>query len=306
MRERGATTMQPVEHFGTSLSRARLRRPVQVERLRESLAVHGQLTAVVVTERQATLEVIDGFKRLEAARQLGWMELRAQVMDLEDQALWATMLLLNRGPQSMTELEEALVLRELQGAGLSQTQIGELIGRHKSWVSRRIGLVERLHPELVEGIRLALIAPGVARRLLSLPPGNQLELAAAAQNARLGPRETERLVSLWQSTTDPAARRYLLEHPRTALEHADPKREPAADPRLTAIGQRLWRLLRVVQEVAPRATRLVRQPPAETDLPILARELAQTAEAVSRLGTALGWLASGGSADASNARDATS
>src|SRR5262249_58074731 len=116
----------------------------------------------------------------------------------------------NRGPSSMTTLEEALVLCELVKTGLTQIEIAALCSRHKTWVSRLVGLVERLHPELVEAMRLGLLHPGSARRLLSLPPGNQLEMAAVVQSARLGPRDTELLVSLWRRTKDPGARRVLV------------------------------------------------------------------------------------------------
>ena len=193
-----ATASQPVDALGTSLDRVRCRRPVLIERMVSSLSAHGQLSALVAVEREGRLEIIDGFKRLAAAKRMGWPALVVSTAQLDEIAQWATMLALNRGAQSMTELEEALVLRELVQSGLTQVQVSELVQRHKSWVSRRIGLVERLHIELVEGMKLGMLSPGVARRLLSLPPGNQLQIAAAAQNAGLGPRDTELLVSLWQ------------------------------------------------------------------------------------------------------------
>jgi hypothetical protein len=62
-------------------------------------------------------------------------------------------------------------------SGLSQVEIAGLLGRHKGWVSRRMGMVERLHPEAVEAVKTGLIGAGAARRLLSLPAGNQVEMA---------------------------------------------------------------------------------------------------------------------------------
>ena len=213
----------PVESLGTSLERVRCRRPVLIERMVSSLSTHGQLTALVVVERQGRLETVDGFKRLAAAKRIQWPMLAVSTVQLDEVGQWATMLALNRGPQSMTELEEALVLRELVQSGLTQVQVAELVRRHKSWVSRRVGLVERLHPELVEAMKLGMLSAGVARRLLSLPPGNQLQMAATAQNAGLGPRDTELLVSLWQRAKQPAVRACLLAQPRAALAQAYPE-----------------------------------------------------------------------------------
>jgi ParB-like chromosome segregation protein Spo0J len=261
-----------------------------------SLCAHGQLAPVVAVERPGALEIVDGFKRLAAARRMEWPELAVSTIRVDERAQWATMLALNRGPQSMSELEEALILRELVQHGLTQVQIAELVQRHKSWVSRRIGLVERLHPELVEGMKLGVLAPGVARRLLPLPPGNQLQLSAAAQSASLGPRDTELLVSLWQKAKEPAVREALLTQPRAALAQAHPEL-PRADPRLTPSGQQLSRLLALMKSVAPRAARLL--PPAEADRRILARLPEQTRAAVWQLWTVLGPDGSAGSASES-------
>jgi ParB-like chromosome segregation protein Spo0J len=297
-----AAAPQPVEALGTALERVRCRRPVLIERMMGSLSAHGQLVPLVAVERKGTLEILDGFKRLAAAKRMGWPALMVSETERDEASQWATMLALNRGFQSMTELEEALVLREIVRTGLTQVQIAELVQRHRCWVSRRIGLVERLHPELVEGMKLGLLAPGVARRLLSLPPGNQLQIAAAAQSAGLGPRDTERLVSLWQRARDPAVQRQLLAEPRAALARAYPETSPV-DPRLTPQGQQLSRLLRLVTEVAPRLSRLL--PAAEPDRPILTRPIGEARRAVSQLARSLGSSECAGSTSESDGAGAT-
>lgn len=297
-----AVAPRPVASMGTALERVRCRRPVLVERMMGSLSVHGQLTALVAVERKGTVEILDGFKRLAAAKRMGWPTLVVSAREMDEAGQWAAMLALNRSRQSMTELEEALVLREIVRTGLTQLEVAELVQRHKCWVSRRIGLVERLHPELVEGMKLGLLAPGVARRLLSLPPGNQLQMAAAAQSAGLGPRDTERLVSLWQRANDPAVQRQLLAEPRAALARAYPESTPV-DPRLTPQGQQLSRLLRLVTGVGQRLTRLL--PPTEADQSILARQIAAAGTAISHLARSLGSSESAGSAGVSEGAGAT-
>jgi ParB-like chromosome segregation protein Spo0J len=137
-------------------------------------------------------------------------------MEVDERGQWVAMLSLNRATHAMSVLEEAMVLREMVAMGMTQTEIGQMLNRHKSWVSRRIGLIERLHPELVEQIREGILPPGAGRRLLVLPAGNQLELAAVAMQHGLGSQETELLVRLWKNA-DPPVRDYLLAHPRAAL-----------------------------------------------------------------------------------------
>lgn len=279
--------MLEIGQIGTSYGRVRCLVPRQVEQMKASLTAHGQLTALVVVKRQSGWELIDGFKRHRAAEQMGWTTLRAVSMDVDEQAQWAAMLALNRATHSMSVLEEALVLREMVAMGMTQTQIGQILNRHKSWVSRRIGLIERLHPELVEQIREGILPPGAARRLLALPAGNQLELATVVTHHGLGSQETELFVRLWKNA-DPPIRDYLLAHAREALANVraeDP--EQSADPRLTLRGQRLQRYLRILQGVALRTLEMLRPSPAEEDLLILAGDLESTRSSLSRLTEAL-------------------
>ena len=279
--------MLEIGEIGTSYQRVRCLVPRQIEQMKASLTAHGQLTALVVVNRQHGLELIDGFKRYRAAQQMGWTRLRAICMEVDEPGQWVAMLALNRATHAMSVLEEALVLREMAAMGMTQTQIGEILHRHKSWVSRRIGLIERLHPELVEQIREGMLPAGAARRLLGLPAGNQLELATVVMHHGLGSQETELLVQLWKNA-DPPVRDYLLAHPHAALANVragDPETPP--DPRLTPRGQRLQRHLRILQGVTPRTLQILRPAPAEEDLRILAGDLESTRSWLSRLVEAL-------------------
>jgi hypothetical protein len=65
---------------------------------------------------------------------------------------WAATLTLNRTPRSLSVLEEALILHELVQSGTSPSEIGQMLGRHRSWVCRRFALVERL-PRMTCAIR---------------------------------------------------------------------------------------------------------------------------------------------------------
>ena len=150
--------------------------------------------------------------------------------------------------------------------------------------------MERLHPELVESMKLGMLHPGSARRLLSLPPGNQLELAAVIGSARLGPRDTELLVSLWHRTKDPAARRALLSEPRASLlKHHPETRRPPVDPRLSPEGQRLCRCLHRLRSGGDGGEPSARERPRRGRISESSASMLRTAEkAASRLATELG------------------
>jgi ParB-like chromosome segregation protein Spo0J len=276
-----------LEELSTSFVRARCVEPRRVDRMKASLSAQGQLTPLVAVRQAQHVEIVDGFKRYRAATEMGWPSLLVTVQQTEEPGQWVLMLTLNRGPQSMSVLEEALVLREMVTAGLTQVQIGQLLLRHKSWVCRRLGLIERLHPELVQSIREGLLAPGAARRLLALPPGNQLEMAAVIGRHGLGVADTELLVKLWRQTSDPTVRDFVLAQPRLAIDNARDEKEPPPDPRLTGRGQRLQHHLRILTAVAPRALQVLRARPTSLDLELLQPELQATASSLHHLLPAL-------------------
>ena len=84
-------------------------------------------------------------------------------------------------------VEHALVRED----GLSQVQVAELLERHKSWVCRRLALLERLSDECREDLRLGLLSPTMARQLTRLPAGNQAEVVAAARREHLTAAEID-------------------------------------------------------------------------------------------------------------------
>lgn len=53
--------------------------------------------------------------------------------------------------------------------GLSQPAVASLLGRHKSWVCRRLALLEKLTESAREDLGLGLVSPTVARQLTRFP-----------------------------------------------------------------------------------------------------------------------------------------
>ena len=178
-----------------SLGELRLREPEALRKLERSLRRHGQLEPIVVFRDQQVFEVLDGFKRLEVARELDWDKLRARVAQVD--ALGAKVLLLDlHGRRGLTALEEAWLVRSLyRGHGMSQGSIGARLGRHKSWVCRRLLLAEQLDPVVQADVRLGLLSARAALALVALPRGNQKPAAEVVARRGLTVRQTELLVA---------------------------------------------------------------------------------------------------------------
>jgi ParB-like chromosome segregation protein Spo0J len=194
---RGTERSAPLSELSeAALGELRLREPDAVRKLEQSLRRHGQLEPLVTFSEAegGPLEVLDGFKRLHVARQLRWSELRVRVANVE--RLQAKVLLLDlHGQRGLSALEEAWLVRSLYRTHtLSQGAIGARLGRHKSWVSRRLLLAEQLDAVVQADVRLGLLSPRAALSLVALPRGNQKAVADVVVRRALTTRQTELLV----------------------------------------------------------------------------------------------------------------
>ena len=234
-----------VDSIGERYRRYRLLDAAAEAAMASSLARYGQLSPLAVCLREERPEVLDGFKRLEAAKRLpAVLSLQARLVVVDEPTAKAIILGLNGIGGRMKELEEAWIVQALvREDGLSQLQVADLLGRHKSWVCRRLALLERLSEECREDLRLGLLSPTMARQLTRLPAGNQAEVVAAARREHLTAAEMHGVVDLIVACTGRPQMEFILREPRRALRQAQIESLPAWDPRLSAAGNRVLRQL---------------------------------------------------------------
>jgi ParB-like chromosome segregation protein Spo0J len=205
-----ATRRVAIATLGERLSALRLCDAEAVTAVRHSLEQYGQLAAVTLFAERDGLQMIDGFKRVRAARALGWATLVARVDDVGavDAKLRLRELHDRRG---LTELEEAWLVRSLYREDrLPPPEIARRMNRHRSWVWRRLMLVEALDPVVQTDVRLGMIAPRAAVAVSRLPRGNQQAASAVVVRRGLTFRQTEALVDDALGLPDDAARAALL------------------------------------------------------------------------------------------------
>ena len=81
-------------------------------------------------------------------------------MEVDEPTAKAAILGLNRGQRPVRELEEAWIVQALvRDDGMTQVEAAHLLGQHKSWVCRRLALLERLSVAVKEDLRLGLVGP---------------------------------------------------------------------------------------------------------------------------------------------------
>lgn len=188
-----------------------------IRNMANSMKKRGQLTPVVLTGEERPYILIDGFKRHAAAQSLGLESLRATVVNVDLTQAKIMIYLMNR-TEGLSWIQEALLVRELVDQdGLKQTEVAQLLDHHKSWVNRRLMIIRRLAPEIMENLRLELLPPGSSASLARVAQCNQGDLSVTIQRHGLSLKEIHTLTDIWCKTKEPAKKQFLLRSPKEAL-----------------------------------------------------------------------------------------
>ena len=207
--ETTAIEVAPTE-VGEALCAVRLCAPEAQQQMRQSLSKLGQLTPLQVYREGGKLELIDGFKRLHAARAMSWPKLRAEVQQVDAAGAKVRLWRCNVGA-GLSEIEEAWLVRALyRDDKLTQPRIGQLLVRHKSWVCRRLMLAESLTDGVTADVRLGLLSATAAAELSRLQRCNQDSAAHAATSRGLTSRQVVRLVDALLGAAGEPERKELL------------------------------------------------------------------------------------------------
>ena len=234
----------------------RKRHPAQERQLLASLAELGQQCPIVVVGEATQFVVIDGYKRVRALKRLARDTVRStcwQVSELEA-------LLLERSLRRASEdyLDQAWLLAELQRRfGLTPEELAQRFERSKSWVSRRLALIQALPQDIQEQVRVgALSAHAAMKYLVPLARANveaASQLAAAIAPLKPTTREIGALYQGWQGGTA-RTRELILSSPQIYLQA-----QSCQDPVPPSAAQRWVNDLGALSGIARRARRALEQ-----------------------------------------------
>ena len=249
------------DRLGQKYRRYRLADPSAEDAMAGSLRRWGQLSPVVACVRGEELELLDGFKRLAAARQVaGLTSLSVRVLAVDERMAKAAILGLNHAHHGARELEEAWIVQALvRDDGLTQVEAAHLLGKHKSWICRRLALLEKLSVAVKDDLRLGLLGPTLARQLVRLPAGNQEAVLALTRRESLTAREVSGVIDLLQGAGEEQAA-FVLTRPREALRQTQVMPTALRDPRLSRAGNWLVRQLTQASEALVRLEHWLRTP----------------------------------------------
>lgn len=134
----------------------------EVDDLAASFQIMGQLKPIDVVHRKDLWLVSDGWRRVLAAKQLGWKEIEAtEVPDDGKRHLVNLTDVIQR--QELSPIEEAMgVRRELEG-GMSKRALANALGRSVGWVNGRMDMAKLT--EVVENKELEEHTPAKLKAL---------------------------------------------------------------------------------------------------------------------------------------------
>lgn len=184
------TAVQPNPHQPrTVMDEAKLKE------LAASIAEHGLIQPLIVTEENGRYILIAGERRWRASQMAGLTELPVVIKEATPQAMLELAIIENIQRADLNPLEEAYAYRQLMDEfGLTQEDVSRRVGKGRSTVANLLRLLN-LPASIQQAVTDGVISGAHGRALLPLPTAD-MQVAAMNQIIKLGlsVRQTERLV----------------------------------------------------------------------------------------------------------------
>lgn len=187
-----------IAHLRLRYEHTRIRQPLAVLKMSASLERFGQLMPVLVVDNDdGGHTLIDGYLRVKALKRMGKDLVVARMWDQNEPDALVHMMAGMQG-RAWDVYEQAAIINELRLThGISCGQIAVLLGKDKSWVTRRLLLFETLDDTMIALIRQGNVSSWSAQRIL-------------VPLARANPDHAERLVQALQKENISTRRLWFL------------------------------------------------------------------------------------------------
>ena len=168
--------------------------PDDLASLRASIAAHGVLQPILVSETPTGYQLVAGERRLRAAQAAGLDRIPAVIRQLVDRDQLELALVENLQRADLDPLETADAYRQLMNRfGLSQDDVANRVGRARSTVANTLRLLD-LAPDVQGAVADGRLSEGHGRALGGLPAEHQSRVLDSVIGQELSVRQTEELV----------------------------------------------------------------------------------------------------------------
>tara|TARA_R110002049_G_scaffold252264_1_gene427084 strand:+ start:217546 stop:218433 length:888 start_codon:yes stop_codon:yes gene_type:complete len=159
--------------------------------LADSIRSQGLIQPIVVRKTANRYELIAGERRWRAAQKAGLNEIPAVIKEVNDESAAAMALVENLQREDLNPIEEAYAIANLTRTfDWTHQEVAEVLGKARATVSNMLRLLE-LSSEVRELMKQNKLSMGHARALLSLPAGQQSQMALTIVAKNLTVRQTE-------------------------------------------------------------------------------------------------------------------
>lgn len=132
-----------------------------IQDLADSMNAHGQITPIIIDGQN---NLIAGFRRVAAAKQLGWDEIEATVNAIGRDGKIVN-LIENMQRENLTLWEEIQSIRDVFGPEVSQGEIARQLSKSRPWVEPRVKIWE-LPQDFIDRVRLGVAGVNEIRNKL--------------------------------------------------------------------------------------------------------------------------------------------
>jgi ParB family chromosome partitioning protein len=165
-----------------------------LESLAASIADHGVLLPILVTQTLDGYQIVAGERRFRAAQLAGLERIPVVIRQVAGRDQLELALVENLQREDLNPVEEALAYRQLiDEFGLTQEDVAARIGRARSTVANTLRLLD-LDTKVQQLVIDGALTGGHARAIGGLPADQQARVAEIVIERDLSTRETEELV----------------------------------------------------------------------------------------------------------------
>jgi len=178
----------------------RIKNAAALAKMQNSITRYGQIVPALAVPENNNFILIDGYLRLKALMACGHDCIKLQVIE-ENEADSLFVMLAKNNDRQWEVIEQAALIQELRSRfTCSFGEIARRLGRDKSWVKRRLDLVDSLPEEIKQAVMTGKLSTWSANHVLvPLSRVNEKDACQLTEKLLRDPLSTRELVRIYEN-----------------------------------------------------------------------------------------------------------
>ena len=170
-----------------------------------SIKENGILNPITVRKSEEGYTIIAGERRYKAAITAGLSQVPVVIRNVDEESAAALSLIENLQREDLTAIDEGKTYQRLiEQYGYTEEELGKQIHKSQPYISARLTMIKKLHPDVQKLVSDRAISFASARRIVQLPDfAAQKQLAQKVIDENLTSRAVEQIVRQRQTSKRP-------------------------------------------------------------------------------------------------------